>query len=432
MLVKLRKKIDVFDIMNSMWEPEYKNDLTIKIVAFLLSPVLGMLYSLYRLNTKSSFLILFLSFTTFGFSLVVPETETDDYNFDSVRYRAWFEEAVDDDLADFSDKFFSFLNFTGEHDFYSSTLYFVVSRFSDNYQMMFMFAAMVLAFFMLKSLRFLVREDNYHFSISCLCILFLFMMAQIEKVVMFRFYTAYWIAIYAIFNIFINGNKKYLFLLLITPFFHASFFILYILLFVYYFIRRSYKVSVIMFIFSFALSFISLSVLTSLISFLPESLSSHYDAYIDMDYIKKINEGGTGFIWVVRLFEFILRVVVNVIIFIFIKDYTRNIQSTKCESLYKFLLVLMAFVNCTFMIPSVGSRFVMFSFPLIAYILLVCFYKQQYRNLIYAFACLFIAIFLILPFNIYQIPCLKFYNDLWGISFVATNPIYSFFKLMLS
>jgi hypothetical protein len=189
---------------------------------------------------------------------------------------------------------------------------------------------------------------------------------------------------------------------------------------------------VVVFVFSFALSFISLSLFTSLISFLPESLSSHYDAYIDMDYIKKINEGGTGFIWVVRLFEFILRVVVNVVIFIFIKDYTRNIQSTKCESLYKFLLVLMAFVNCTFMIPSVGSRFVMLSFPLIAYILLVCFYRQQYRNLIYAFAGLFIAIFLILPFNIYQIPCLKFYNDLWGIFFVATNPIYSFFKLMLS
>ena len=91
--------------MNNMWEPEYKNDLTIKILAFLLSPVLGMLYSLYRLNTKSSFLILFLSFTTFGFSLVVPETETDDYNFDSVRYRAWFEEAADDNINDFKDKF---------------------------------------------------------------------------------------------------------------------------------------------------------------------------------------------------------------------------------------------------------------------------------------------------------------------------------------
>lgn len=417
--------------MNNLWEPEYKNDLTIKILAFLLSPVLGMLYSLYRLNTKSSFLILFLSFTTFGFSLVVPETETDDYNFDSVRYRAWFEEAADDNVVDFKDKFVSYVNFTGEQDFYSSTLYFFVSRFTDNYQIMFMFAAMILAFFMLKSLRFLVEEDNYHFSISCLCILFLFMMAQIEKVVVFRFYTAYWIAIYAIFNIFISNNKKYIFLLLITPFFHASFFILYPLLILYYFIKDSYKVSVILFIGSFVFSFVALSLLTTLVAILPESLSLHYDAYVDLDYIKRINERGSGFIWVVRLFEIVLRVVVNVMIFIFVREYKDNIQSTKCELLYKFLLVLMAFVNFTFMIPAVGSRFVMFSFPIIAYILLTCFYRQQYRNLIYLFSGIFMFIFLILPFSIYQIPCLKFYNDLWGLPFIFTSPIYSFINYVL-
>lgn len=416
-----------------MWESEYKNDLTIKIVAFLLSPVLGMLYSLYRLNTKSSFLILFLSFTTFGFSLVVPETETDDYNYDSVRYRAWFEDAADDNVADFKDKLFSFLNFTGKHDFYSSTLFFVISRFSGNYKIMFMFAAMVLAFFMLKSLRFLVREDNYHFSISCLCILFLFMMGQIEKVVMFRFYTAYWIAIYAIFNIFINKNKKYLFILLITPFFHASFFILYGLFFLYYLVKRSYKLSVILFVCSFVLSLFSssLSTFTDLISFLPESLSLHYDAYVDEDYVDMINNGGTGFIWVVRVFELILRVVINVVIFIFFKNYVNNIQGTKCEFMYKFLLILVSFVNFTFVIPSVGSRFVMLVFPLVAYILLVCFYTQQYRNLIYIFSGIFMFIFLILPFSIYQIPCLKFYNDLWGLPFVFSSPIYLFFNYVL-
>jgi hypothetical protein len=417
--------------MNNSWELEYKNDLTIKIVAFLLSPVLGMLYSLYRINTKSSFIILFLSFTVFGFSLVVPETETDDYNYDSVRYRAWFEEAADDNVADFKDKFVSYINFTGEHDFYSSVVYFVVSRFSDNYQMMFMVVAMILAFFMLKSLRFLVCEDNYHFSISCLCILFLFMMAQIEKVVVFRFYTAYWIAIYSMFNIFINKKKEYLALLLVTPIFHASFFILYPLLALYYFIRNSYKASVILFICSFAFSFVALSIFTSIVAFLPESLSLHYDSYVDIDYIKRINQGGSGFIWVVRLFELLLRVVVNVMILIFVRKYKDDIQSTKCELLYKFLLILMAFVNFTFMIPAVGSRFVMFAFPFIAYILLSCFYRQQYRNLIYIFAGIFMFIFLILPFSIYQIPCLKFYNDLWGLPFVFSSPIYLFFNYVL-
>lgn len=416
--------------MNNSWELECKNDLTIKILAFLLSPVLGMLYSLYRINTRSSFVILFLSFTIFGLSLVVPETETDDYNFDSVRYRSWFENSVTDDFDDFKENFFSFVNFTGDNDFYSSTLYFVVSRFTDNYQVMFMIAAMVLALFMLKSLRFLVREDNYHFSLSCLCILFLFMIAQIEKVVMFRFYTAYWIAIYSIFQIFINENKRYLFLLLLTPFFHASFFVLYLLLPMYYFIRKSYKVSVFMFICSFVVSLFSLTLLTYFMSFLPESLSLHYSSYIEEDYIEKINRGGSGFIWVVRVFETVLRVVVNIMILVFIRNYKTNIQSTKCESLYKFLLILMSFVNVTFMIPAVGSRFVMFAFPIIAYILLVCFYYQQYRNLIYIFAGLFIFIFLFLPFNIYQIPCLKFYNDLWGLSFVFVSPIYSFFNYL--
>jgi hypothetical protein len=417
--------------MNNLWEPEYKNDLTIKIFTFLLSPLLGMLYSLYRIRTKSSFVILFCAFTTLGFSLVVPETETDNYNFDSVRYRAWFEEAVEDNFADFKDNVSNFLSFEGEHDFYSSVLFFVVGRFSENYKIMFMVAAMVLALFMLKSLRFFINETNYNFSLSCLCLLFLFMFAQIEKVVVFRFYTAYWMAIYAIFKLLINGDRKYLLLLLITPLVHASFFVLYPLLIVCYIFRKNNKAIVSFFVFSFFLSFISLEVFTILLSFLPDSLNMHYDSYLDLDYIKRINEGGTGFIWVVRLFEFMVRIVVNIIILVFIRNYENNIKDTKCDVLYKFLVILMSFVNFAFMIPSVGSRFVMLAFPCVAYILLVGFYTQRYRNLIYLYAGFFIFIFACLPFSVYQVPCLKFYGDLWGLEIFFSSPIYLFIQHVL-
>ena len=66
------------------WDNENRLNATAKFVGFFINPIVGVLLSLYHINTKSSYAILFLAFVAFRFSMVVPEIGTNDFGFDSV------------------------------------------------------------------------------------------------------------------------------------------------------------------------------------------------------------------------------------------------------------------------------------------------------------------------------------------------------------
>lgn len=415
------------------WDNENRLNTVAKYIGFLINPIIGVLLSLYHINTKSSFAILFLAFITFGFSMVVPEEETKDFGFDSVTYRNNFENAADDSSSDIQDNIISFFAFSGDTDIYGYLLMYLISRFSGNYHIFFMVVAIIMAIFMLKTLRYLVTEDNYQFSIYGLCILFLFTISQILGVNAFRFFTAYWVALFSLFKVCVDKQNRYFILLALTPLIHASFFILILIIPLYYLLRRHHTAAIILLVLSLVFSAASLTFFTKIIGILPDSLSSHYDAYIDSDYMFEINQGGTGYIWVRRILETLVLLSVNVVAFIFAKNRKANIDtnSPACRNIYTLLLAFTIFVNFTIGIPSLGSRYIMFTYPLIAYISLLCFREVRYKQIISLFALFYIAMFLILPWNIYQIPCLNFYRQLTDTEFWIYSPIVSFVKYVI-
>lgn len=415
------------------WDNENRLNAVAKFIGFLINPIIGILLSLYHINTKSSFVILFLAFVTFGLSMVVPEERTDDFGFDSVVYRSNFEDAVIDSALDIQNNFLRFFAFSGDTDIYGYLLMVVISRFTGNYHIFFMVTAIIMAIFMLKTLRYLVTEDTYQFSIYGLCILFLFTISQILGVNMFRFYTAYWVALFSLFKICVDKQNRYFILLALTPLIHASYFVLLFIVPFYYWLRRHHNAAMVLLVLSLVFSALSLTILTKIIELLPTSLSSHYDAYIDSDYMFEINQGGTGYIWVRRILETLVLLSVNVVAFIFARNRKVNIEtnSPACRNIYALLLAFTIFVNFTIGIPSLGSRYIMFTYPLIAYISLRCFPAVQHRKIITLFALFYISMFLILPWNIYQIPCLNFYRKLTDTEFWIYSPIVSFVKYVI-
>jgi hypothetical protein len=165
------------------------------------------------------------------------------------------------------------------------------------------------------------------------------------------------------------------------------------------------------------------------LQFLPGGLSEHYSAYLDFWYIKRINSDGIGYKWIVRLMELAVRLSVNIMGLFFAYHYKSHIADTKAKHVYFFLLAVLAFVNFTFMIPDVGSRYVMFTFPLIAYIWLVCFASERRWNwLIYSFAGLYLFFFLIMPWNIYRVPCLRYYIIQWNADILYQSPLFLWIK----
>ena len=124
-----------------IWLPENKEGIIVKIVAFLISPVLGMFSALVRPNTKSSYIILFLSLVTIGMAINIPDDRTEEMNFDSIAYRAEFEDYIEMSANDYKSVIsnYSQMGEDGATDLYSNTLYFFVTRFSENYHICFLF-----------------------------------------------------------------------------------------------------------------------------------------------------------------------------------------------------------------------------------------------------------------------------------------------------
>lgn len=418
---------------NRTWLPEQREGGVLKAIAFLISPVLGMLSALLRPNTKSSYLILFLSFITIALAMDVPDSSADEQYFDSVYYRSQFEDFAVQSSTEFNSVLsdYSQMNAQSSTDIYSSLIFFIVSRFTDNYHVCFMVLMVIFAYFMLKAMRYLVSEPNYCISITCLLLLFLFTICQIQKINAFRFYTAYWMAIYALLKIIVDGDKRYWLLLAATPAVHASFLLVFGIYALYFVLRDRQRLTVIVLILAVLFSSIAVQAFLWITSHLPGSLGSHYGSYLSEWYMHEINESGIGYKWIVRLFEALIRISVNVMALFFATQYRTRIVDSKCKNLYFFMMAVLAFADFTFMIPSVGSRFVLLAFPMIAYIWLVCLgQERRYNWILYGFAGLYLFYFFALPWSIYQAPCFNLYTSLWKLDIVYQSPLYLWYKLI--
>lgn len=156
--------------------------------------------------------------------------------------------------------------------------------------------------FLLKSLRFFVLDEHFDRSLCCYILLYLFLSNQILNLNMFRYYTAMWITVYALLNVFVLHKTKYLFLLLLTPFFHGSFWLIYALFLLFYLTVKWKRIWEICFIISIFVGELSLELFRESAEFIP-LLTNHFEGYLDENYVYRINEGGSGHIWVVRFWK---------------------------------------------------------------------------------------------------------------------------------
>src|SRR5690606_5049315 len=225
----------------------------------LCSPFIAFLYSLRTIKTKSSYVVFFLFCVFFGLSFSVSAGKDEENKSDGASYREKFElyKYVSD--SEFYYRFNEYFTFEeGAKDYYFDTVAFYVSRVTDNYHIMFMVFAIVFAYFGLKSLRFLTSEPKFDASLSCLILVYLFMINQIFNINGVRFWTAAWIGVYCIFQIFRNNNKKYFLLALCTPFFHGAFWVYIVVITFAYFSKCTRKLWVVLFFISFLVFYFSI------------------------------------------------------------------------------------------------------------------------------------------------------------------------------
>jgi hypothetical protein len=103
-----------------------------------------------------------------------------------------------------------------------------------------------------------------------------------------------------------------------------------------------------------------------------------------------------------------------------IKSKNQINNDSRTKNIFALLLVLMTFSNFVLAVPSLGVRFMMFTYPLIAYICLL-FLKKRYS--------IFFALIPVFYFmEIFQE--LRLYTRVLNIDFFITSPIYLMFKYL--
>ena len=392
---------------------------------FLISPVLGFLHSLRSMNTKSSYWVFFFFAVCFGMAFSIDAYDSFSYNrsgIDAGRYRLEFERSADMTSYDFVHSFNNYTQFDdGDKDFYYISMVYVISRFTHNYHFLFLAFAMVFAFFQLKTLRFLTQNEYFENTLFFLILVVFFTWNQIFNINAMRFYTAAWVSVYSIFQIFLNERKRYFVLLLLPPFFHSSFWLFDAILIVAYLFKRFDIIWIALLVFSFFSTTILADLITTAADYLPDFLAKTASGYTISDRLySETNFTGTGFYWVPMVFDTLYKIYVNLLVVLLILN-RKVLKEGREKFLYVIAIVIMAYVNFAMPIPALGRRSIVMVYPIIAYLWMTCFKNQRLNWLIYIMP--IVWGWQILTYS-------QFYSTVLNLDFVL-SPIYLVFKYLL-
>ena len=388
---------------------------------WLFLPLLSLVASIKSIRTKSSFVILFLISLQIGLCLTMGTVRTEGSG-DAISYRADFEDACNSlteteykrDAHDY------FTNNSYDKDLYDNTLIYIVSRFTDNYHIFFLFAAFLPAFFMLKYFKYYVLDENFKFTILSIIPIVWFILGQNNAVAGVRYYAASWVSLFAMYKVFMEKKHIYIILSLLASLIHVSLISMFIVTIIGVFTRKfesfwraAFFVSI--FYSSFALIFLS-----NTLDYLPDFMVEMVMSYTSEEIVNK-EITGTGFYMVEHVFGIIAPYILMgiVSIFMFKKDSIKDNKNTK--DLYLFLIIVATYVNFFLSVPSMGSRVMMRTeLPLICYIWMSnSNVLKQYRWVLWVYV--FFMIFAIK----HQ---LDQYLNYMQTDFYVASPILLFFK----
>lgn len=362
-----------------------------QLVLLFICPLLGLFSALGKIKNKDSKKILLFFAAIYGFTVYVPSAkEYIDLSVDSTYYRMHFETiSVKEDFDEFCYRFVRYLTFDIDEvgdiikDYYLETISYLASFGGHNYHFLFMLAAIISAYYCIKCLSFFVDNNDYQYSWYCLFLLLVFLYNQPVQIHWLRFPTAAWIAVYSIFKIFINNDKRYWLLAISTIIIHGSFIAFIVLLAIASYTQKYVKLWIFLFFVSLFISSVPSGILDSLVSVLPPRIGM-YLQYASEETLNEnvdlINTRRTGAL--INLFSTTQSVFMNVLMILIIKEYKkRQIVSRK---IVLATIILFTIVNLFAFVYEFSMRYRLITYPLVMYVWLQFFGSdRRYKKVIY-------------------------------------------------
>lgn len=370
------------------------------VLLFFIHPFMAFILAISNLQKKSSFLVLLLFFTLFGYTFIAQSPTIDSFRyveeFNSYKYIT-----TPHFLNDLRDYFTLNSNLK---DIYAASSYYLISRISSNYHILMCLWAFIFSIFFLKAFRFFVDRPEFKRSLPVFLLTFLFIYSNnIFNINGVRFYTASWIMVYTIFEIVIYKNYKYLILAFITPLIHIAFLSV-IGVFMLYLITCRYEIFwVFIFIISFFISQISLELVQSYQGYAPKIIQNLIWSYSAVSNVQDRLSDIEILPLYAQIFNALPRYFINLLMFIFV--FKRKLVNSlpEMQSIYILLLVLLSFSNLTMSIPSFGARIITIVVPVMLYLCLISYSKISLLNkllylipLVYSYSLLYWVRYMIL------------------------------------
>ncbi len=338
----------------------------IKLILSIIYPLGGFFYSWKNLKSNSSYWAIFLFLVCYGFCLnAVYEPE------DSFRYAQ--------ELHTFSMNAKSNWNMVVK-DFFSSesttkdifvyALYYISSTFfGGSPRVFFGLVAIVFGYFFLHSFRYITFDSDYNNSVFYILLAVIFLLSNpFYNISSVRFWTAAWIAVYAMFQILLSGNKRYLLLLLCLPFVHGSYYVFWLFFIIGFFARHFYKALPYVFFISFFITDVALQIIPDITDYLPPFLQNMVWAYTESETAlsRMSDEEAESTALYARILMALPKYFHIIMIFMLVRSQ-KFFKDNKSREFLGFLLAYGSLVNFSSIIPSM-LRFWHLIIPLYIYI----------------------------------------------------------------
>ncbi|WP_392447292.1 hypothetical protein ACF3OB_07465 [Capnocytophaga canis] len=343
----------------------FKRLSNISIPLFIVLPLAGFITSLFNVRSRSSAVVYVAFAALFGYAISFTNESADSY-----RYAIAFSEFDNTLNLDRIQQLYK----NGElKDVYQLIVFYITSIFSSNPKVMYALAGSVYGIFSYLILKiFVVQKGPQNDLFSLVLAICFFTYISISNINGFKFWTGAIFVIYAIYQVFIQRKKVWLFGVAIVPLFHYGLLLLLPVLLLYLLTERYFydnsRVSQLLF-YGFILAFvvswgleassINLSFLSQF-SILSGAIGNRIDYLNDSETtaMLELRAENSTFLSVRKYFNILIKIYVFVVI-VFMNNLVKRMQGINKIEYTRFFAFVLYFYSFAFIATSFpsGGRF---------------------------------------------------------------------------
>lgn len=325
--------------------------------------------------------------------------------------------------------------FIGERpsvDFFQPVLTFLVSRFTDNYHVMFLLVGVVFGFFFSRNLWMLFEkcEGSLRLGLGVLILLLIFIIPPwlLQSI---RFYTAANIFIYGVFRYYLKNDKRGLWIAALSVLVHFSFIFAVLLLLLKRFIIRknNYKFLFWLFLITIPLSILSMDAFSNFASrVLPDIFQFKIEAYTSERAVMKVSESDAARSIFTIVYDY-FRPFIMVLMLVILYSKRKEMKIYLSGLQYNFLCFITFFaivMNLIGFVPSMDRFYSVVFFIMVGFF--IVFYQKGVIKISKQWMVLLAPLAVL-----YVIGTIRYGvgHELTGISYVFKSPVYVFFQSIL-